>query len=296
MNKARFGILTAGFALAMAFTFSCSGDDGRDGEPGAQGPAGVQGPAGAQGPEGQIGMPGAPGSVIAIGANGNWFIDGMDTGVNAGGNGAVGSAVSIGENGNWFIDGADTGVSAIGTPGTPGTPGAPGEPGAPGQSCDVADNGPYFVMSCGGVEKARWAKALCGKDAYDPQSYTCENSVLTKFIDSRDSKEYGIVKIDGQLWMAEDLSYEDKSKYSWANALTACPAGWRLPTVGEWGELSEDISALNLGIGAALWSSDEEDGDDSNAVTLRTHGTNGTKHTPNPAPKTNEQTVRCVME
>jgi uncharacterized protein (TIGR02145 family) len=36
--------LTAGFALAMAFTFSCSGDDGSDGKPGEQGEPGAPGP------------------------------------------------------------------------------------------------------------------------------------------------------------------------------------------------------------------------------------------------------------
>ena len=38
------------------------------------------------------------GSLVAIGENGNWFIDGIDTGV-----WAQGVVVAIGENGNWFI-------------------------------------------------------------------------------------------------------------------------------------------------------------------------------------------------
>ena len=45
--------------------------------------------------------------LVAIGSNGNWTINGTDTGVSA-----AASKVTIGENGNWAIDGVDTGVSA----------------------------------------------------------------------------------------------------------------------------------------------------------------------------------------
>ena len=63
-------------------------------------------------------------TVVEIGENGNWYIDGEDTGIAAAGkdgddgeDGQPGSVVEIGENGNWFIDGEDTGVSAAGTEG-----------------------------------------------------------------------------------------------------------------------------------------------------------------------------------
>ncbi|MDR1517652.1 MAG: hypothetical protein LBS52_06130 [Dysgonamonadaceae bacterium] len=59
--------------------------------------------------------------VITIGANGNWLIDGTDTGVKAAGtNGTNGDTPTIGANGNWFIGGTDTGVKAAGTNGTDG--------------------------------------------------------------------------------------------------------------------------------------------------------------------------------
>ncbi|MBP3425964.1 MAG: hypothetical protein J6K81_04520 [Rikenellaceae bacterium] len=45
--------------------------------------------------------------LVTIDKDGNWTINGVDTGVNANG-----SKVTIGENGNWLIDGVDTGVSA----------------------------------------------------------------------------------------------------------------------------------------------------------------------------------------
>ena len=73
-----------------------------------------------------------------IGEDGNWYINGENTGVKAAGtdgkngedgqngapgtdgkdgvngqNGAPGTVVSIGENGNWFLDGVDTGIVAV---------------------------------------------------------------------------------------------------------------------------------------------------------------------------------------
>ena len=89
-----------------------------------------------QGPKGDKGDPGTPGSVVTIGENGNWFIDGEDTGVKAKGedgqNGADGTAstITISENNTWVIDGKDTGVSVNGDKGDPGEDGQDGEDGA----------------------------------------------------------------------------------------------------------------------------------------------------------------------
>jgi len=67
------------------------------------------------------GAKGQDGSPPTIGNNGNWFIDGNDTGIPArgqnGNNGKDGSVVTIGDNGNWFIDDIDTGVKAFGEDG-----------------------------------------------------------------------------------------------------------------------------------------------------------------------------------
>lgn len=54
---------------------------------------------------------------IEIGENGNWWIDGKDTGHAATGDGGTAPQITIGSNGNWWINGEDTGTSAKGQAG-----------------------------------------------------------------------------------------------------------------------------------------------------------------------------------
>jgi len=78
------------------------------------------------------------------------------------------------------------------------------------------------------------------------------------YTDPRDEQTYNTIEIDSQTWFAENLNYET-TKYSWwyynssANgdvygrlytwdaALTACPAGWHLPSDDEWCTLTTYI-------------------------------------------------------
>ena len=57
-------------------------------------------------------------SYVSIGGNGNWFVDGTDTGVAAQGEAGHTPVIAIGENGCWLVDGIDTGVQAKGQNGT----------------------------------------------------------------------------------------------------------------------------------------------------------------------------------
>lgn len=87
----KFKFISFLFSMLMSFGVLCS----CSGEPG---PVGAQGPQGVQGQPGKDGVDGEDGHtpVITIGDNGNWFIDGVDTGISAQGKpGADGTSVTI---------------------------------------------------------------------------------------------------------------------------------------------------------------------------------------------------------
>ncbi|MCL2619894.1 MAG: collagen-like protein [Defluviitaleaceae bacterium] len=70
---------------------------------------------------------------ITVGSNGNWFVNGIDTGVAAtgpeGSEGQAGETPYIGPNGTWWIGATDTGVNAQGEVGTTGPEGQTGPAG-----------------------------------------------------------------------------------------------------------------------------------------------------------------------
>ena len=109
---------------------------------------------------------------------------------------------------NWevFCGDESMGYLSNGKDGVNGKDGLNGTNGIDGTNCDIAEDGAYFVMSCGEVEKARWAKAECGTTAYDPEEYVCDNGGNLLYtvdnslvlIDSRDGKEYKVKDIDIQ--------------------------------------------------------------------------------------------------
>ena len=75
-----------------------------------------------------------------------------------------------------------------------------------------------------------------------------------RFTDPRDGKEYYATNAGGNRWMRQNLAWEGAGKpyqncdamtdvfgryYTWEEAQTACPEGWRLPTDADWAALEE---------------------------------------------------------
>ena len=111
-----------------------------------------------------------------------------------------------------------------------------------------------FLFSC--VEKGDIDAAdiiACGN--FNPETHIC---------DKRDGKKYKITKkIDGQIWLAENLKYkppetsslcykwEDKNceeygrLYPFEEIDELCPEGWKVPNMEEWKKLEERTGGSN---------------------------------------------------
>ena len=88
-------------------------------------------------------------------------------------------------------------------------------------------------------------------------SITHFDTQTSSFIDARDGKEYYTTDTDKLSWMRNNLAWEGAGVeyqrctalnylfgryYTWEEAQTACPEGWRLPTDADWTAL--DASAV----------------------------------------------------
>jgi len=115
-----------------------------------------------------------------------------------------------------------------------------------------------IVMSQSGCKKDNGEWCDCPKENIDwyLKNYISkipkiEIPVGGVFTDNRDGKEYKTIKIEEQVWMAENLAFKpetgnywaynnDKTNvpkygylYDWETAIEVCPVGWHLPSAAE---------------------------------------------------------------
>jgi hypothetical protein len=121
-----------------------------------------------------------------------------------------------------------------------------------------------------------------------------ENAVCSStFTDPRDKRKYKIKRVGDYRWFLYDLAYK-KEKYTWTEAKSACPEGWRLPQNIDWKLLKADAKADDLKefskIDSGYWWSIEENGN----VAYIWHYRNNTLSNSYTS-KTNTISVRCVQ-
>lgn len=88
-------------------------------------------------------------------------------------------------------------------------------------------------------------------------SVVCPENMRGTFTDARDGQVYKYTTIGNQVWMAENLRFDDGSWcaedtcsvkgriYEFENALNACPTGWHLPSGDEWNELFNSVGGAD---------------------------------------------------
>ena len=112
----------------------------------------------------------------------------------------------------------------------------------------------------------------CGTrpEVFDPDLYECVNGnkIYLKNLISHSGQSYEAVLIGSQTWIAKNLNYaaasgsrcynNDNSNciaygrlYDWAEAKTACPSGWHLPSDAEWTALTNYVESNSKCSGCA---------------------------------------------
>ena len=133
----------------------------------------TNGQDGAKGDKGDTGAAGQAGSVITIGENGNWVIDGIDTGKpSRGEKGDKGDKGDQGETGPQGPQGEQGETGPQGPQGEQGETGPQGPQGIPGQNADKV----YYEPGVEGEEEGYWVKVTEPADGSTPiREVTTEN-------------------------------------------------------------------------------------------------------------------------
>jgi len=130
------------------------------------------------------------------------------------------------------------------------------QPNGPLRNIDIADV--FMIIYQDGTREV-FKKENSIQEAKSNNSIIIDDSFNNdSFVDIRDGKKYKVVKINGKIWMAENLSYnlgygcwtynnDERNAikygrlYTWDAAKKACPSGWHLPSNLEWIGLAQFI-------------------------------------------------------
>ena len=100
----------------------------------------------------------------------------------------------------------------------------------------------------------------CGD--YDLETQYCSNGTIKDYgLVSHGGRTYKTVEIGEQVWFAENLS----SKYGWTAAMTACPAGWHVPSNAEWQTLADFAGGYEIAGGKLKATSGWNNKDDGSS-------------------------------
>ena len=135
---------------------------GADGDPGADGEPGVAGKDGVSPTVSTSEIDGGTRVTITDGTGEHTFdvMNGLD--------GGEAATPTIGDNGNWYINGVDTGKPSRGETGANGTPGDKGDPGPAGPAGPEGPTGPAGADGATGKNGENGAPGADGKDGVSP--------------------------------------------------------------------------------------------------------------------------------
>ncbi|MGF2993943.1 bacterial Ig-like domain-containing protein [Lactococcus lactis] len=234
---------------------------------------GVTGPTGPEGKEPDI----------SIGENGDWYIDGKDTGFSAQGpagvagkdgadgqngtNGKDGESptLTIGNNGDIFINGKDTGVSAQGPAGVAGKDGADGQNGTNGKDGEsptltIGNNGDIFINGKDTGVSAQGPAGVAGKDGANGQNGkdgvntddTLGNNMSVKVIEKVPFSKVGNTALSVPTISTGNNSALRNKVNVLSTPIVSEPFGASLPTTGSDELMSSELMALGLGLLSVL--------------------------------------------
>ena len=191
---------------------------------------------GPTGPAGQDGVDGVDGQdghspELTIGTNGNWYIDGEDTGIKATGadgedgkdglDGQDGDTPRIGANGNWWIGNVDTGIKAEGQDGEDGkTP-----------EITIGDEGNWYI------DGEDTGKSAIGTDGLAPHIGENGNwwigdedtNIPARGQDGEDGKTPNIIIGDNGNWWIDGVDTGRPASVTTAYVVSLDPNGGQLP-------------------------------------------------------------------